>query len=327
MVCSHPLPILKLTFTFILGENSALREEIQAIRKTASDLTAKLAETSSTERTLAFKVTTLERQITLLQEGNDTLNNELSAQLTRYSDLRRSRTEEVSSLQSKLDQKTSAFDREAERTRTLQAANAHMERKLSEALEQVRDLSSAEASNARAFADEMAVCKDLLAQYERIADEAKARVEEIEREEESVRREVTKREEVLLAQTERERERAEAAETKVEELEGVLARVQTGELSMNMSGDASFIRGGTPGTPGPNTSMTTMGNMSGLMLSPTASIVSKLQRGGRSITEVYAEYVRLQKELAKERQEKARLETTLSDIYNEIEDRVSARSS
>ena len=271
-------------------------------------------------------MSTLEQQISLLQESNEKLNNELSAQLTRYSDLRRTRTEEVSSLQSKLDQKTSAFDRETERARTLQAASAHMERKLSEALEQVRDLSSAEASNARAFADEMAVCKDLLAQYERIADEAKARVEEIEKEEDSVRREVSKREEVLLAQTERERERAEAAEAKVEELEGVLARVQSGELSMNMSADASFIRDGTPGTPGPNTSMRMMGtgNMSGLMLSPTASIVSKLQRGGRSITEVYADYVRLQKELAKERQEKARLETTLSDIYNEIEDRVSS---
>jgi len=269
-------------------------------------------------------VSTLEQQITLLQEGNDALNTELSNQLARYSDLRRTRTDEVSSLQSKLDQKTAAHDREAERARSLAVSNAHIERKLSEALERNRDLTANEAANSRAFEAEMQVCKDLLAQYERIADEAKARVEEIEREEESVRREVVKREEVLLAQTERERERAENAERKVEELESVLQRVQTGELSMSMSAaDASFMSGraATPGTPTPG--LGGAGNM-GLVLSPTASIVSKLQRGGRSITEVYADYVRLQKELQKEKQEKARLETTLSDIYNEIEDRVSA---
>jgi nucleoprotein TPR len=192
-----------------------------------------------------------------------------------------------------------------------------MERKLNEALERYRDLQSTETANARAFQDEMQACKELLAQYEKIADDAKSRVAEIEEEEAVIRRELAKREENLLSQTEREKERAETAERKVEELEEVLQRVQTGELSMV---ETSFGgRGQTPGSPAPGG----MSGMGSLMLSPTASIVSKLQRGGRSITEVYADYVRLQKELQQEKQEKARLETTLNDIFNEIQDRVS----
>jgi nucleoprotein TPR len=265
---------------------------------------------------LQFKVSTLEQQITLLQEGNDSLNTELSQQLNRYAELRRSRTDEVSALQSKLDQKTAEYDREVERARLLHNSNQDMERKLTEALARNRDLQSNEAANTRAFQEEMQVCKDLLAQYEKIADEAKTRVAEIEKEEEHIRRELSRREESLLTQTERERERAETSERKVEELEEVLQRVQTGELSM---AETSFTQGRMSMSPGP-------AGMSSLMLSPTASIVSKLQRGGRSITEVYADYVRLQKELQQEKQEKARLETTLNDIFNEIQDRVSSCS-
>jgi len=212
-----------------------------------------------------------------------------------------------------LDHKTADHDREAEQARTLQAAKGELERKLNETLEKNRDLQSNETANARAFQEEMQICKDLLKQYEKIADEAKARVSDIENEEEAIRTELAKREESLLAQTERERERAEAAQRKVEELEEVLQRVQVGEFSM---ADASFNRSRTPMSPGP-------AGMTSLMLSPTASIVSKFQRGGRSITEVYADYVRLQKELQQEKQEKVRLETTLNDIFNEIQDRVS----
>jgi len=211
-----------------------------------------------------------------------------------------------------LDHKTADHDREAERARTLQAANGELERKLNQTLEKNRDLQSNEAANARAFQEEMQICKNLLKQYEKIADEAKARVADIETEEEAIRAELAKREESLVGQTDRERERAEAAQRKVEELEEVLQRVQVGEFSM---ADTSFNRSRTPMSPGPG--------MTSLMLSPTASIVSKFQRGGRSITEVYADYVRLQKELQQEKQEKARLETTLNDIFNEIQDRVS----
>lgn len=268
--------------------------------------------TASAESTLQFKVSTLEQQISLLQEGNDKLNNEYSEQLTRYAELRRARAEEISTLQIKLDQKTADHDREAERARSLQAAHGDLERKLQETLEKNRDLQSNETANARAFQEEMQICKDLLKQYEKIADEAKARVADIENEEEAIRTELAKREESLLAQTERERERAENAERKVEELEEVLQRMQVGEFSM---ADTSFGRARTPMSPGPGAGMTS------LMLSPTASIVSKFQRGGRSVTEVYADYVRLQKELQTEKQEKARLETTLNDIFNEIQDR------
>ncbi|CCA67827.1 hypothetical protein PIIN_01651 [Serendipita indica DSM 11827] len=274
--------------TRLHSENTELRSEVQNVKKLVADLQAKLAETSSSEATQHFKISTLEQQINLLQESNDSLNNELSNQLSRYTELRR-----------------------AQRLRAIQSTNHEMERKLNEALEKNRDLQSEEAANKRAFQEEMQACKDLLEKYERIADDAKTRIAEIEREEEIIRRELTKREETLLAQADRERERADSAERKVEELEEVLQRAQAGEFSM---AETSFNRAMTPGSPAP-------GGVSSLMLSPTASIVSKLQRGGRSITEVYADYVRLQKELQQEKQEKQRLETTLNDIFNEIQDR------
>ncbi|KAG8874240.1 hypothetical protein FRC20_006446, partial [Serendipita sp. 405] len=297
--------------TRLHAENHELRGELQTAKKAVSDLQAKVAEISSTEQTQKFKVDTLEQQINLLQESNDSLNNELSAQLSRYTELRRQRSEEISSLQAKLDQKSSDHDREADRARILHSTNAELERKLNEALERNRDLQTEELANKRAFQDEMQVCKDLLQKYEKIANEAQERVAEIEREEDVIRREMTKREESLISQAAREHDKAEGAQRKVEELEEVLHRVQTGDFSMV---ETSFDKSRLSLTPGPD-------GMTSLMLSPTASIVSKMQRGGRSITEVYADYVRLQKELQQEKQEKIRLETTLNDIFNEIQDR------
>ncbi|KAG8826812.1 hypothetical protein FRC19_007380 [Serendipita sp. 401] len=297
--------------TRLHAENHELRGELQTAKKAVSDLQAKVAEISSTEQTQRFKVDTLEQQINLLQESNDSLNNELSAQLSRYTELRRQRSEEISSLQTKLDQKSSDHDREADRARILHSTNAELERKLNEALERNRDLQTEELANKRAFQDEMQVCKDLLQKYEKIANEAQERVAEIEKEEDVIRREMTKREESLISQASREHDKAEGAQRKVEELEEVLHRVQTGDFSMV---ETSFDKSRLSLTPGPD-------GMTSLMLSPTASIVSKMQRGGRSITEVYADYVRLQKELQQEKQEKIRLETTLNDIFNEIQDR------
>ncbi|KAG8824295.1 hypothetical protein FRC17_009133 [Serendipita sp. 399] len=297
--------------TRLHAENSELRGDLQTARKTVSELQAKVAEISSAEQTQKFKVDTLEQQINLLQESNNNLNNELSTQLSRYTELRRQRTEEISSLQARLDQKTNDYDRESDRARILHSTSAELERRLNEALERNRDLQTEALANKRAFQDEMQLCRDLLQKYEKIANEAQERVAEIEKEEEIIRRELTKREESLISQAEREHERAEGAHRKVEELEEVLHRVQTGDLSMV---DTSFDKSRLSLTPGPD-------GMTSLMLSPTASIVSKMQRGGRSITEVYADYVRLQKELQQEKQEKQRLETTLNDIFNEIQDR------
>lgn len=289
-----------------LDENTELRVQVQTQRKTVSELQSQLAEARASEANIKFKASTLEQQISLHEQSNEQLNADLSKQLARHAELRKSTTEEVSRLQSQLDQKVSECDEVSERYRTLKNTHSNLDRKLHETLNKNRELQLEAAEASRTFQEEIQAYKQVLEQHERMSTETKARINEIEREETALRETLQNREAVLINQAARERDRSSSLSTRVEELEGIIHRMQSGDLPVPGTPNA-------PGTPGPD------GN---LILSPTASVVARLQRGGRSITEVYADYVRIQKELQQEKQEKHRLETTLNDIFNEIQDRV-----
>lgn len=283
---------------------------MQTLRKSLSDIQAQSAEAQASEANLKFKVSSLEQQITLYEQTSGQLNNELAQHLERYAELRKSKTAEVAELHAALEEKTSEYDREAERYRALKTSHANVERKLNDTLAKYRELQSEHAEATRGFQDEIHGYKQVVEQHERMTTEMRVRVEEIEKEESNLRATLERREASLVSRAEAERERASAAYDKVEELETVIRKMQTGELPAAIRELSS-----APGTPAP-------GGDSSLFLSPTASLVSKIQRGGRTITEVYADYVRLQRELQQEKQEKTRLEMTLNDIFNEIQDRV-----
>ncbi|KAG2010159.1 hypothetical protein CC2G_013002 [Coprinopsis cinerea AmutBmut pab1-1] len=72
----------------------------------------------------------------------------------------------------------------------------------------------------------------------------------------------------------------------------------------------------TPGTPGNGTDFDGM-----LGLSPTVALASKSQRSGKTFTEVYTDYVRLQEEYAKKCAEHDQMDRTLTAVLAEIEER------
>ncbi len=59
-----------------------------------------------------------------------------------------------------------------------------------------------------------------------------------------------------------------------------------------------------------------------LGLSPTVAMASRSQRSGKTFTEVYADYVRLQEEYAKKSAEYDHMDRTLSSVLAQIEERV-----
>ena len=64
--------------------------------------------------------------------------------------------------------------------------------------------------------------------------------------------------------------------------------------------------------------------MSAVMdLSPTIAIASKVQRSGKTFTEVYSEYVRLQEEFEQKSIEYDQMERTLASVLAQIQERVS----
>ena len=131
--------------------------------------------------------------------------------------------------------------------------------------------------------------------------QAKSIVDNIEKEWADVGDRAERREVVLREEIEAERQRAEAAEKQVADLQKVLDRMDRGEFPVPISGAGESAS--APGTPVRQVPVTpirngTPGNdilTSGMMgLSPTVAIASRVQKGGKTFTEVYADYVKLQ---------------------------------
>jgi nucleoprotein TPR len=148
--------------------------------------------------------------------------------------------------------------------------------------------------------------------------QAKEIVEGIEREWAGVGERAERREATLQAEIEREKRARVEAERKVDQLETVLERMNRGELPI--AGRGTSIPG-TPDTPVRNVANeSAMEGMFGL--SPTVAMVSRAQKAGKTFTEVYADYVRLQDELAKKSAEYDHMDRTLSAVLAQIEERV-----
>ncbi|KAI6016239.1 hypothetical protein EDC04DRAFT_2577700 [Pisolithus marmoratus] len=142
--------------------------------------------------------------------------------------------------------------------------------------------------------------------------QAKDIVESIEREWAGVGDRAEKREAALRAEAEKERRAREEVEKRLEQLEIVLERINKGELPIAGRGAS------VPGTPGRGQEATTDAMFG---LSPTVAMVSRVQKGGKTFTEVYADYVRLEEEYAKKCAEYDHMDRTLSEVLAQIEER------
>jgi nucleoprotein TPR len=144
--------------------------------------------------------------------------------------------------------------------------------------------------------------------------QSKAIVENVEQEWATVNERADRREAALREQVECERSRTEAAETRVEALERVLEKVNRGEFPVPAPGSSA------PSTPARgSTDVLTQGIMG---LSPTVAMASRAQRSGKTFTEVYADYVRLQDDFATKCAEYDRMDRTLAQVLAQIEERV-----
>lgn len=259
-------------------------------------MTQKSEQLTALRRETAAQVATLESEISAAQSTNNTLSNTLASLRTAHDNL------------------------QSEHTATL------------ERLSQIQGDVGAERAQAKAQSEAR---ERLIKLLEERNEEAVKRVREVEGEYETVLERAERRERKL----EDERDKATA---RVEELEGVVRGFVAGEFAPGA--DVSIAFGNTsiaPGTPGPGTpsrpglpgtprNISTPGPLgtpnpfaTPSLLSPTAQLASRTQRGGKSYTEVYADYVRMSDELNKQKVETRRLEDCLASILRDIEERVS----
>jgi nucleoprotein TPR len=251
----------------------------------------------------------LTQQLEHSQKEAERTNTELTAKSEEYSKYRRTKHAELVTLQANFDSLTQSHASNQATLKAVQSAHTAQTHQLSQALSRVQDLTGQLAEQEATYANEARGLKRLVAMMEERETKAKEIVDSIEHEWAGVGEKAERREAALRDEVESEKRAREEAEKRTEQLEEVLERMGRGDLPI-------------PG-PGPRALDLTADGMMGL--SPTVAMVSKAQRSGKTFTEVYADYVRLQEEFAKKCTEYDRMDQTLSAVLAQIEERVCHR--
>ncbi|RPD77586.1 hypothetical protein L226DRAFT_326460 [Lentinus tigrinus ALCF2SS1-7] len=155
--------------------------------------------------------------------------------------------------------------------------------------------------------------------------QAKAIVDSIEKDFAGVGDRAERREAVLREEIENQKQRAEEAEKRVQELQTVLDRMDRGEFPIPSAFAGSISQPGTPArgmsTPARNGASPDILTSGMIGLSPTVAMASRAQRGGKSFTEVYSDYIKLQDEYARKCAEYDHMDRTLAAVLAQIEER------
>lgn len=198
--------------------------------------------------------------------------------------------------------------------KTLQSAHIAQSHQLTQALARVQDLTGQLAEQEATYASEASGLRRLVGMMEEREKQAKEIVGEIEKEWAGVGEKSERREAALREEVEREKKARELTEKRADQLESVLDRMGRGELPI-------------PARSAPGTPLRTLGVSDAMTeammgLSPTVAMASKAQRSGKTFTQVYADYVRLQEDYAKKSAEYDHMDRTLSAVLAQIEERV-----
>ncbi|KAG8906638.1 hypothetical protein FRB99_006426 [Tulasnella sp. 403] len=297
-------------------EMDSLRDRLKSSRQENTTLHAEVAELRSLEATHKFKIETLNEELILVHEENARYKKDLDEKIQESATLRRSKHAEIVELQTELESLTQTHDATQVQYEALKQTHAQLNQSHTETLQRLNDTKAAMAEQESKFRVELSTQQRLVDLLESRNEEARHRVEDVDREWEKMVKEADDREAQLRESLENERRKVDALEQRVDDLRAVIDKMGSGELPLV----STLERAGSVSVPGTPTPAATGANGS-MMLSPTAHLASRFQKSGRTFTEVYADYVRLQAELAAEKQESSRLSECLAQILADIEER------
>ncbi|OAX41397.1 hypothetical protein K503DRAFT_502353 [Rhizopogon vinicolor AM-OR11-026] len=294
-----------------------LRNSLRQARQEHQTVETQVRELRSAETSYKFKVDSLTQQLQLAQSEVERATTELTVKIEEHAKYRRTKHADFATLQVAHDALTQQHSASESALKALQSAHSSQAHQLTQALARVQDLAGQLAEQEAAFTSEASGLQRLVNIMEDREKQAKEIVEGIEREWAGVGERAERREAALQAEVEKEKRAREEAERKVDQLETVLERMNRGELPI--AGRGTPVPG-TPATPARN--VVQQSGMEGMLgLSPTVAMVSRAQKTGKTFTEVYADYVRLQDELAKKSAEYDHMDRTLSAVLAQIEER------
>ncbi|PIL22755.1 transporter [Ganoderma sinense ZZ0214-1] len=309
------------------NEIQALRADLRQARQDHQALERNLRELTSSETSTKFKLESLTQQLELAKTEAERTSAELVAKSEEFAKYRKTKHVELAELQAAHDSITQAHASTESSHKALQSAHTTQTHQLTEALTRIQTLKGQLAEQEATYSSEAAGLRRLVSMMEEREKQAKVIVDSIEKDYEGVTDKAERREAVLREEIESQKQRAEDAEKRVEDLQAVLDRMDRGEFPIpafagSISNPGTPARGMSASTPARNGSPSADLLTSGMLgLSPTVAMASRAQRGGKSFTEVYSDYIKLQEEFSRKCAEYDHMDRTLSAVLAQIEER------
>lgn len=245
-------------------------------------------------------------------------------------DLAQSRNQvhnEITTLSFSLQQVTQDLEATQAKALSLQSAYDKITVRLEESTRKKEELQLKLAEQEGAFSSEMSTQQRLNVLMEQAKESAEKRMAEIEEQWESILEQHREREAVLHSEILQGKTLLEEMDHEKQELQLALDRLaeSVGIETTNGNGHSSYpigqedesfaVRASTP-----SRSFMSLSGAPTLM-SPTAALASRVQKSGKSFTQVYAELARTQEELRRERLESNRIGGVLEQVMADLQER------
>lgn len=273
------------------NELNQLQESNSKLRKELIELETTNQTTSSNFTHTKFKLQSLETQIDLLTKNNDWLNKEIKTISTDFSEYRREKSTELSTLQSDYDNKVVEFNSLKARFDNLSSRFDEVSTNLDNALVQVKTLNDEKSLNQEEFFKEISLKDRLVNLLTKSNSDAKAKIEHLEEQLNSSKSDVANESGVLRTTLDKYKIKVEQSEAKIRQLEETIDDL-THTNNENV-----------PSAP---------------VLSPSAKATAA-KYPGLSISQFYADFSLMKKQLTQERRAKERMQHQIDAFVNELE--------
>jgi nucleoprotein TPR len=245
----------------------------------------------------------LQQELNQSVKANEWLNEELKVKSHQIVEYRREKTAQISQLQKDLENISQEKMTSNHRNEILNSRLEELEQKYNAKLEKLHELEDSKIISEQQFKSEMISQKKLADLYQSKSVELQTHLKELENLIKSLEIKIVELDEQKQSEKTTSEKEIEELKTliqtqslQIEQLESELSVVNKDLMHQNISNQ--------------------IGN-----LSETAASASRLQKSGKSVTEIYSDYTNLQKELIKEKSEVARLTDCVNHIVQEFEQR------
>lgn len=291
-------------------ELSSQQQKAQTLRRRISDLEQSLQNANSAASSARFREQSLQQELDLLKRNNEWLETELKTKNADHLKFRKEKSARITELQQLNEQYISEVDSLKRSEATLRNRLEEQLQKFEDSLTTIQELREEALQAANAFRLELDSASRLAELQKTSAETAKQRAQELSIALEEAKEEAADEIGRIRAEVETEHNDKVAAEQRVTELESTIEQLHS-ELELvraqpstpqrlNGRGVMTPIRASTPAE----------------VFSPSSALRSK---GNLSMTQLFTEYKKVERELASEKRHTEQLSRSLEEMVENLE--------